>query len=165
MAWKQRESKATRHQAITHRGWVFWQQLSFYLQLLIYTIMILLSYLSVFLKQQPQREVSLAIIKNFQLFFAVSKTSKMQCTISHCDFLYLTSKGFFHITILLGTIMLHRLLYRQRILMFVVTQFVLLSKLICYHRNFFLLSKPVLFGWVFSLFSRIWCGQIITLYT
>lgn len=72
-----------------------------------------------------------------QLFFAVSKTNKMQCTVSHCDFLYLSSKGFFHITVLLGTIMLHRCLYRQRMLMFIVTQFVLLSKLIRYHRNFF----------------------------
>lgn len=78
----------------------------------------------------------------------------MQCTVSHCDFLCLSSKGFFHITVLLGTIMLHRHLYRQRMLMFVVTQFVLLSKLIRYHRNFFPLSKPVLFGWVFLPFLQ-----------
>lgn len=38
-------------------------------------------------------------------------------------------------------------------LMFIVTQSVLLSKLTGYHRNVFPLSKPVLFGWVFFPFS------------
>jgi len=78
----------------------------------------------------------------------------MHCTVSHCDFLYLSSKRFFHVAVLLGTIMLHRLLYKQRMVMFVVTPFLLLSKLTRYHRNFFPLSKPVLFGWVFSPFLQ-----------
>lgn len=39
-------------------------------------------------------------------------------------------------------------------LMFIVTQSVLLSKLTGYHRNVFPLSKPVLFGWVFFLFLQ-----------
>lgn len=76
----------------------------------------------------------------------------MQCTVSHCDFLYLSSKSFFHVAVLLGTIMLHRLLYKQRMVMFVVTQFLLLSKLTCCHRNFFPLSKPVLFVWCFFFY-------------
>lgn len=51
----------------------------------------------------------------------------------------------------------YRLLYKQRMVMFVVTPFLLLSKLTRCHRNFFPLSKPVLFGWgFFPLFSRIW---------
>lgn len=61
--------------------------LSFYLQLLIYTVTILLSYRSISLKQQPQ---SLAVIENLNCFLQLAKPAKrnaLSLIVIFCTFL------------------------------------------------------------------------------
>lgn len=80
--------RKTRRMAILGAG-------SFYLQLLIYTVTILLSSPSVSLKQQPRREASLAVIENFNRFLQLAKPAKRNALlliVIFCPFL----AGFSH---------------------------------------------------------------------